>query len=187
MRVAIIGDDGSLENIISAEQSFLDSLGKVSVILGDGDNPNIGDTHNQDGTFTTPAPSMSACVEKAENLVKRNYKTFKQGGITYTNNAVDYNIEYTDKTIQNVFNKSIILNGLPPSTVLSWTMDTPREKITFLDASDLQVFLTSLGILIEVNHNLYLDKITEVNAFSTEEVTAFINTPSYPTYTNIII
>ena len=139
--------------------------------------------------FTDPFSilSLEEKCRSAEDIAKRNYKTFKQGGITYTSNAVDYNIEYTDETIQNVFAKTAILNGTPPSTVLSWTMDTPRKKITFLTAEDTQAFLPSLANLIEVNHGLYLDKITGIKGFTSEEVNAFINDPSYPVYTNIIL
>lgn len=55
MRVAIIDDDGIVENIIQAEEPFLESSSKVCVILQGGRNAQIGDSFNLNGTFTTPA------------------------------------------------------------------------------------------------------------------------------------
>jgi len=125
--------------------------------------------------------SLTEKREYACNLVKSNYQEYCSQGLLCTDNSVEYTIDNDDKTRDETAKKLFDLDK-NIQTSFDWTMDNPKVKITFANEQATITFLKSVKCLIASNEVKLRDKKTEVGNFTLEQVDAFIDNPTYPTY-----
>jgi len=120
---------------------------------------------------------LSYFQSKAINMIKSNYNTYCQQGLSYQTYIIDNDEKTRDETAKKLLDLDANIQSC-----LDWTMDNPRVKVTFANEQATITFLKSVKCLIASNEVKLRDKKTEIDNYTLEQVDAFIDNPTYPTY-----